>query len=651
MMSRRRCWSRHTWVSLLVATGIRGWVGIDGLLLPLCKPTSLSFPSTFAGNQREHRTSISLHHRGTCTIVPIHVHGMRSRGRCCSQYMLSEESGVGDQEDDNNLNNEIVFFGDDDKEEDDLVYDAADWPEYDNDLATDSGLVFDLDFNQTLQSLIMQQYKQTGDNSDETNLVFSDVAYFYLRDELGISEEIMGKITFQAGQILGLKPNVLRSKVKFLQDTLDMTTDEVRDIVQLQPTLLGMSVKQNLKPTIEFLCQELGMNPKLQLKTLVMSAPSILGYSLANLAAKLNFFNTTLGLTVQERRAVLLAEPRLLCCGLESSMLRLKFWRREMRIPLDQLRKIVQKNPRVLMYSLNDNLRPKLIFYLIMTLHMEPRQVLKLLLAYPNFLNYSLEDHLLPITRYFISELEYSSLEFRNLLLKCPRIMTSALYKIKHVVGYFRYELGMEASHVKRVIYQAPQVMGLSDVNLRSKVEFVRATFDLNEEELRHVLASVPTLLVCGVEQNLQPKMDYLRDVFDKYHSTKFDAKEDKETEVSESQQPTSHLDDSGSAQLRQAFLKFPTLLVYSLEKRIRPRLELLLEAGISPSKITVGIPMKQANFESWLQRHGERLDRLHRQQDGDEDGSVTVNVRVDDTKSSSQDGRIVQWTRARRRA
>jgi mTERF domain-containing protein len=359
------------------------------------------------------------------------------------------------------------------------------------------------------------------------------------------------------------------------------------------------------------------------------------------LAAKLNFFNNTMGFTRHESRGLLVAEPKLACCGLESGLLpRLKFWKGEMRIPLIQLRKIVQKNPRMLMYSLNDSLRPKLIFYLIMTLHMEPRQVLKLLLAFPHFLDYSLEEHYLPITRYFISELGYSSLEVRNVLLKCPRIMTSSLHKIKHVVGYFRYELGLEASQVKRVLYQAPQIMGLSDVNLRGKVEFIRGAFALDDMELRQVLAAVPTLLVCGVEPNLQPKLDYLRGVFDNYHESRGDMIDLDDNDES------IHSATNGSALLRQTFLKLPTLLIYSLERRIRPRLEQIVQAGVSPHKITVGIPMKQDKFETWLQRHEERLElRLGGVQKGKSQSVLLV-----ESTESRNDGRIVHWTRERRK-
>ncbi len=52
---------------------------------------------------------------------------------------------------------------------------------------------------------------------------------------------------------------------------------------------------------------------------------------------------------------------------------------------------------------------------------------------------------------------------------------------------------------------------------------------------------------------------------------------------------------------MRGAILCLPALLGYALEKRIRRRLEAILEAGFEPSILVLGMTMKKEKFEGWL--------------------------------------------------
>jgi mTERF domain-containing protein, mitochondrial len=70
-----------------------------------------------------------------------------------------------------------------------------------------------------------------------------------------------------------------------------------------------------------------------------------------------------------------------------------------------------------------------------MNLHMDKHQMGRLLLSYPQMLDYNFENTILPITAYMMQELGFSPTEFRQILLKFPRLVTHSLYKIKHVVG------------------------------------------------------------------------------------------------------------------------------------------------------------------------------------------------------------------------
>lgn len=421
----------------------------------------------------------------------------------------------------------------------------------------------------------------------------ANVSYFYLKNELGLSDTALWRITYEASSALGMSSGVIRQKIKVLNDSMDLTDGDIRTILERQPTILHLSANKNIAPTIQFLVRALELD-KQELKTLVVHCPAILCYSIANLESKVNFFTQAMEYTVDECRALLLSDPGLLRSSVTSGLLpRLQFLRQDIKLPLDKIRLIARKNPAILKYSLDRNLVPKLVYYMIMKLQMSSAQVQKILLAYPKILDSNLDRSILPTTMYFVNELDFSLAEFRNMLLKFPRIVTYSLRKIKYVVGYFRFALGLPAGGVKKVLYRAPAVLGLQvDTNVKPKVEFLQRSLDLSNNQLETVLTAMPSLLLLNVDSNLRPKLDYLAETFAKLLGTTGGEHAGSSTTI-----------------LRDTVLRLPTLLGYSLEQRIRPRVEAIVRAGVDPSScITIGIPMKQEAFDEWLQRRAKKL-------------------------------------------
>ena len=219
----------------------------------------------------------------------------------------------------------------------------------------------------------------------------SNIAYFYLRNEVGIPEDDMWKITHEAGSILGMTANNLRRKVHLMTRLMDLADDDVRTMLMRHPAVLHLSAKQNVAPTILFLQRSLDLSRE-DLRAMIVPFPSILGYSLANLKSKFNFYLKVCQFSKEEARKLFVGEPKLLTAGVKSGLIpRMHFFVSDLKLPLNELRDIVKKNPRVLLCSLEKNLRPKLQFYLIMTLGMDLPTVHTLLRKYPQFLNYNLE--------------------------------------------------------------------------------------------------------------------------------------------------------------------------------------------------------------------------------------------------------------------
>ena len=447
----------------------------------------------------------------------------------------------------------------------------------------------------------------------------SEIAYFYLQNKIGIPEEVMWKITYEAGSILGFTVLNLEKKISLLKRLMDLNDEDVRTIITKQPSILHLSPNKNISPKILFLVRSLDFSKK-DLRIIVCAYPCVLCYSTRNLRSKLNFYEIDLGFDGEELRDLLVREPKLLCAGVTSLQSRLGFLHREIGIPLVELRGMVKKNPKIMLYSLENNLQPKILF-LVLHLKMDENHVIKLLKAYPFLLDYNLEDHILPTVQYFF-EIEFSPMEMRQIFLKYPKLVTHSLKKIKHVVGYLRYQLGMDARQVKRVLFQAPQVVSLNRA-LLSKVHFLHETLGFqDEDELRRIIAGMPTILLCSVENNLKPKAEYI-------------------------------LNELGNDELKlkKTLLKLPTLMGYSLEKRIKPRMEQLLSNDIDPVKITIAITFTEKKFNEWLENKRKKMekrvhisDRKGFHSDGDRKSIQEKNG--SDGEDEQRSGRIVHWTR-----
>lgn len=79
--------------------------------------------------------------------------------------------------------------------------------------------------------------------------------------------------------IIWLQNDLLQTKMDFLTTELELSLEEMQFLVTSFPQVLGLSIKQNLQPKLQFLKLHLTME---QLKEFIAYQPSLLAYSLPN---------------------------------------------------------------------------------------------------------------------------------------------------------------------------------------------------------------------------------------------------------------------------------------------------------------------------------------------------------------------------------
>lgn len=453
----------------------------------------------------------------------------------------------------------------------------------------------------------------------------SQIAYFYLHKTIGLSEEVMWKITLERSSILGLTTANLEEKVNLLRSEMSLSDEDLRVILKKQPSVLALSA-QNLASTVVFLVKELQLN-KSQVRSIILQYPSILTYSLQNIKQKINFFIEDVGFSICQTRELLLRTPQLLTLSVDNHLKqKYSFFRQEIQMSKEAVQRLMQKHPDIFAtHSLENNVKLKLIGLFTQKLLFEPIHLSKMLHLYPQILDRSLNEYLMPFTQYFLQNLMFSPLELRTILTQFPRLSSYSLARIKHIAAYLQDEEGFTAEQVKRIFFQAPQIVCLKEEHLKEKIKFICNALELHptdDDRLRKIIAGMPSLLKCSLKGNLLPKIEYLLRAF---HNS---------------------LDD-----LREAILLQPTLLGYSLEKRIRPRMEKIILCGLPPKKITIAITLRDDRFQSWLlsQKMSPDEKKVFRQQqrsfsarhDGVGETTPMYGKQIVD-----KEGRIILWSR-----
>mmetsp|Transcript_25519 Transcript_25519/g.53121 ORF Transcript_25519/g.53121 Transcript_25519/m.53121 type:complete len:145 (+) Transcript_25519:764-1198(+) len=141
--------------------------------------------------------------------------------------------------------------------------------------------------------------------------------------------------------------------------------------------------------------------------------------------------------------------------------------------------------------------------------------------------------------------------------------------------------LELDEGQITRIIRYCPSVLGRSiDDSLDPSVQWIEKRFNLRDKSaVRDMICKCPALLSYNVKSNLEPKIAFLMKVL------------------------------GGDESKALAILAHnPTLLSYSLEKRIQPRWEQCQEIGLSKMPaLTTLIMSTNDNWDDYLERKMEQ--------------------------------------------
>ena len=222
----------------------------------------------------------------------------------------------------------------------------------------------------------------------------------YLSDTLGFSEEKLDKIAAKqsGGNILTLDVDVLVERVSWLKNRLGLDDNQIKKVIQSQPTILNISLKSDmgLSPKIDWLQKRLILDQK-SLAKMITKSPNILTMSIKdNIEPTLDWLQKRLlDLDDASLSKMIQKLPTILAYSIPNNMEPTLDWLQE-RLSLtdDELSKIIQTQPALFGYNIPNNLEPTLNFYIDAL--GDENEALALVTGDPHSFTYSLEKRLKP---------------------------------------------------------------------------------------------------------------------------------------------------------------------------------------------------------------------------------------------------------------
>ena len=234
----------------------------------------------------------------------------------------------------------------------------------------------------------------------------------YLSDTLGFSKEKLDKIAASQrgkrsrGSILNLKIGILDERVNWLQNRLSLNDNEIKKIIQSQPTILWNQSESDtgLAPKIDWIQERLILDRK-GLTKIITKSPAMLLLSIKdNIEPTLNWLQDRLMLDDTALSKVIQRQPTILHLSIEDNMEPTLQWlQNRLQLDDDALGKTIKRLPSIL-GTTTSKMEPKLD-WLQQRLLLSDEELSKMIQQYPTLLSCSIENNLEPTFNFYIDAL------------------------------------------------------------------------------------------------------------------------------------------------------------------------------------------------------------------------------------------------------
>ena len=415
----------------------------------------------------------------------------------------------------------------------------------------------------------------------------------WLQQRLTLDDTALSKIIQQMPPILGLSmSDNIEPKLDWIQERLSLTDEQLTKMIQRYPALLTCSIDSNIEPTLNFYIDALGGDEN-EVISFVISNPSSFGRSLekrlkprleeahnagmdidSKLLYQLIFYTkdkwndrinashhcqSLPSCTPSTQRIGSGGQSRLFTTNATtpSSTTIVETNRQYMMDTLGfsekRLDKIESSASNIL--SLDIGTLDERVQWLKKRLNLTNNEVKKLIHSQSTILGRQTESDtgMESKLNWLQKRLRLDDTSLNRTILRMPKLLSYSIpNKIEPTLDWLQQRLDLDDVALSKMILLNPSILGnsISD-NMEIKLEWLKQNLSLTDVELSEMIQKQPALFGYNIPNNLEPTLDF--------YINALGSKSDAITYV------------------RQK----PKSFSYSLEKRLKPRLEQALDIGM----------------------------------------------------------------------
>ena len=333
-----------------------------------------------------------------------------------------------------------------------------------------------------------------------------------------------------------------------LRQLLCLDQKGIDKLVDSNPGVLKLDIDGNVVPKSEMLQRRLGIDQKKAGR--ILSCPGanrLIAQNQGVTQAGIDYLQNELGLSDKEIAKVLVSCPELLARSINDHYEPLfNALQSAFGFTQDEIANFATKTPKALQRTSAKGIESMacLLPRVLGLDEKDKKGLKKCFLKCPSLL-YSTESRLNESHEWLLNFLGGSKSVAARVCQNRPQFLTTNAELFQNKVDWYRDRLSLIDEEIRKVVAQYPTILmpSIEDDKMGKKLGHIKQLFNLNDEEFKELFLRRPELVALSAEENIEPKLDLYGSLI-------------------------------GKEKARKLVVDHPNLLLESLKRRIKPRLE-----------------------------------------------------------------------------
>ena len=209
---------------------------------------------------------------------------------------------------------------------------------------------------------------------------------------------------------------------------------------------------------------------------------------------------------------------RVLTLSLATLENKMDWLQTKLNLNKSQLRALMERDPIVLSYSIDDSLEPT-IDNIQSSLKLSDKELTKMIARQPEVLNFNMSAENIKQRISLLQKLlglEEGDVDgVRKYIKQAPDILFWKEESMKESQQWIQERFGLGDARIAQMSRNMPPLLYANTTTLNDKADSIQADLSLSDEELSDLVSKFPNVLGLSTEENVRPKLQYLRTRFE----------------------------------------------------------------------------------------------------------------------------------------